>query len=171
MSTEVLESYLLSLARLIFFKVLVVEFTSIPQQYHMTSWFAQSHIGKALLRVSGLRGQSDGHDMAHGEDWIILLGEQRLLSVLSEWRPAVTDGHLHFLSWLLSSSISEIPHLHVSLPQTAQRNNGSQGEEDRKWDSTATTSPPPSQSFYFHISILHFLPVNVWMPLMAQSDS
>jgi len=33
MSTEVLESYLLSLARLIFFKVLVVEFTSIPQQY------------------------------------------------------------------------------------------------------------------------------------------
>lgn len=99
----------------------------------------------------------------HGEDWIILLGEQRLLSALSERRP-VTDGHLHRLSWLLSSSFSQIPYLHVSLPQqTAQHNTGSQ-EEQTANEITATTSP--SLSFYFHLArtfflSLHFLSVNV----------
>ncbi|KAL1263260.1 hypothetical protein QQF64_005999 [Cirrhinus molitorella] len=80
---------------------------------------------------------------------MILLGEQRLLSALSERRP-VTDGHLHRLSWLLSSSSSQIPYLHVSLPQqTPQRSDGSQ-EEQTANEITATTLP--SLSCYFHLS-------------------
>lgn len=132
--------------------------------YTSVLWHHDLH---TLLRVSGIWAVSEEKAspwLAHGEDWIILLGEQRLLSALSERRP-VTDGHLHCLSWLLSSSISQIPYLHVSL-----LNDGSQ-EEQTANEITATTSP--SLSFYFHLARshfflpLHFLSVNVWLALMT----
>lgn len=130
----------------------------------------KSHFGKALLSASSIWAVSEERVslwLVHGEDWIILLGEQRLLSELSERRP-VTDGHLHCLSWLLSSSISQIHYLHVSL----QRNDHSH-EEQTANKITATTSP--SLSFYFHLSLslflpLHFLSVHVWLALMTQNN-
>lgn len=126
--------------------------TQMCKTYNSALWHHDLH---TLLRASGIWAVSEERAspwLAHVEDWIILLGEQRLLSALSERRP-VTDGHLHRLSWLLSSSIAQIPYLHVSLPQqTAQRNDGSQ-EEQTANEITATTSP--SLSFYFQLARSH----------------
>lgn len=142
---------------------------------NVASSIAQSHTLVKLCweyLVSGLSPRRGWWPwLSQGEDWIILPGEQRLLSALSEWRP-VTDGHLHCLSWLLATSISKIPYLHVSLPQqTAQRNNGSQ--EEQTTNETALLQPH-NHCLSIFISLALFLllhsalPVsNGWLALMT----